>query len=66
MAKEQSFADKVAKASAAPQGNHCPSCGELLNAVKLVVSEKSQTRDSWKFNERLVMVCKCNQTEVYG
>ncbi|MFQ5676710.1 MAG: hypothetical protein ACE5G1_12505 [bacterium] len=66
MAKEQSFADKVAKAAGGAQGSHCPTCGELLTAVKLVVSEKSEARNSWKFNEKLVMVCQCNHAEVYG
>ncbi|TDI78739.1 MAG: hypothetical protein E2O76_06430 [Caldithrix sp.] len=66
MAKDSSFAAKVAKASGEPSGDQCPTCGEMLSVVKLVVSERSATRDSWKFNEKLVKVCKCNHAEVYG
>ncbi len=66
MAKDSSFAAKVAKASGEPSGDQCPTCGEMLSVVKLVVSERSATRDSWKFNEKLVKVCKCNHAKVYG
>ena len=50
MAKDSSFAAKVAKASGEPSGDHCATCGEMLNMVKLVASEKSTARNSWKFN----------------
>ncbi len=67
MAKDRSFAAKVAKAlSDGGGGSHCPECGEHLSPVKLVVSEKSEEKNSWKFNQRIVHVCKCNQAEVYG
>ena len=66
MAKDVSFAAKVAKATAGAKGNTCPECGETLSAVRLIVSEKSPAKNSWKFNQKLVQVCKCNQTEVYG
>ncbi len=66
MAKDSSFAAKVAKASAEPSGDHCPTCGEMLSIVQLVASEKSAARDSWKFNEKFVKVCKCNHAEIYG
>ncbi len=66
MSKDKSFAAKVAKAAAGKGGNHCPKCGEVLNPVQLVVSEKSDIKNSWKFNQRFVSVCKCNEAEVYG
>ncbi len=66
MAKDQSFAAKVAKATAGKSGTTCAECGEVYSAVKLITSEKSATTDAWKFNQRLVQVCKCNQSEVYG
>lgn len=66
MAKDQSFAAKVAKATAEAQGDHCVTCGELLSTVKLVTSEKSDVKNSWKFNQKFVQVCKCNHAEVYG
>lgn len=66
MAKAASFLAKVAKATSAPQGDHCSECGELLNPVQLVVAEKSTSKNSWRFNQKFVRVCKCNQAEVYG
>ncbi|MCG8605563.1 hypothetical protein MJD09_11275 [bacterium] len=66
MAKDQSFAAKVAKAKSKGGGNHCPECGELLTPVQLVISEKSAAKNSWKFNQKFVRVCKCNAAEVYG
>ena len=66
MAKDQSFAAKVAKAAASEKGNHCPTCGEIYHNVQLVASQKSEIRNSWKFVQKFIPVCKCNQTEVYG
>jgi len=66
MAKDQSFAAKVAKGSRTDSANHCPKCGEGFNMVKLIVSEKDEIKNSWKFNQRFVRVCKCNHAEVYG
>ena len=66
MSKDRSFAAKVAKATGGKSGNHCPQCGEAYSTVQLVVSEKSVAKQSWKFNDRLVRVCKCNEAEVYG
>lgn len=66
MAKDASFAAKVAKATAEKSGNQCPECGEIYTSVQLVMSEKSPVKNSWKFNQRIVQVCKCNHAEVYG
>ncbi|MFQ5864906.1 MAG: hypothetical protein ACE5IW_06730 [bacterium] len=66
MSKDRSFAAKVAKALSHDSGNHCPVCGETLNTIQLVVSEKSEKKNSWKFNQRFMRVCKCNEEEVYG
>ena len=66
MAKGQSFAAKVAKASGGPTGLTCETCGEIFTTVKLVVSEKTENGKAWKFNQNLVRVCKCNQAKVYG
>ena len=64
--KDRTFAAKVAKsASKELMGKHCPACGELFNIVQVVSSEKSEI-DTWKFKEKIVSVCKCNQNEVYG
>lgn len=66
MSKDRSFAAKVAKALSSDDGKHCPECGESFSTVKLVVSENSKAKNSWKFNQRLVRLCKCNEAEVYG
>ncbi len=65
MAKQQSFADKATKA-AAMKGAKCPVCGTVYQPIKLVTSERSQTSQSWKFSERRVQVCKCNEKQIYS
>ena len=64
MAKQQSFADKVAKAAAQP-GKKCPKCGTIRQSVLLVSSEPSK-HNSIRFNHRRVQVCQCNEKEVYA
>lgn len=61
MAKAKSFADKVAK-STMDFHKHCPKCGEAINTIQLVKAEKSA--NSWRFNDKYVGVCKCNEKEV--
>ena len=65
MAKQQSFADKATKA-AAMKGSKCPVCGTIFQPILMVSSEKSRMASSWKFNERRIQVCKCNEKEVYA
>jgi hypothetical protein len=65
MAKQQSFQDKATKA-AQRKGAQCPTCGTIYQPLLVVSSEKSATSAGWKFNERRVQVCKCNEKEVYA
>ncbi len=65
MAKVQSFADKAQKA-ASVKGAKCPVCGTIFQPLLLVSSVRSATAPSWKFSERRVQVCKCNEKEIYG
>lgn len=65
MAKQQSFADKAAK-SGALRGKKCPVCGTVYQPILLVSSERSRATSHWKFNERRVQVCKCNEKQVYA
>lgn len=65
MAKAQSFADKVSKA-ALSKGAKCPVCGTIRQPVLLVSSERSSAGKTWRFNERRVQVCKCNEKEIYA
>ena len=65
MAKQQSFADKAAKAGLI-KGAKCPVCGTVFQPVLLVSSERSKKSPNWKFNERRIQVCKCNEKQVYS
>jgi hypothetical protein len=64
MAKQQSFADKAAKA-AAQQGKKCPKCGTIKQPILYVSSEPSK-HGSIRFSHRRVQVCKCNEKEIYA
>ena len=65
MAKDKSFAAKLSKAAGASAA-HCPTCGEIYNVLQVVESVKNTDKESYKFKESLVSVCKCNQNEVYA
>jgi hypothetical protein len=65
MAKAQSFADKVARA-ALSKGYKCPVCGVIRQPILLVASERSSGGRTWRFNERRVQLCKCNEKELYA
>jgi hypothetical protein len=64
MAKRQTFADKVAHAAARGPKN-CPQCGSPVQWVRLVSSEPSP-KGAYRFNQKMVSVCKCNTKEIYG
>ena len=63
--KAKSFADKVAAATE-EKGRHCPECGELYEYIQNVTSVKNEKNNGWKFNQKMVAVCKCNRNEVVG
>ena len=65
MAKVKTFADKIAK-DKLDFTKHCPVCGESFSMVKLVSSEPSDKEGAWKFREKIVGVCKCNEQEILG
>ncbi len=65
MAKGQSFADKLAKKSQVST-NTCPVCNGEYKRIKSVKSYQSDSSGSWKFNQKMVNVCKCNEKEVYS
>jgi hypothetical protein len=64
MAKKQDFASKVQKH--AKLGNVCPVCGNVFTLLKKVESQYSEESKSWKYSERNVKVCQCNEKEVYA
>ena len=61
--KDKSFAAKVHKEK---KVNICPVCESTINSILLVKSVKSEVTGAWKFNEKNVGVCKCNEKEVWG
>jgi len=65
MGKGASFQAKIAKGSASRGGKVCPECGQSINTVKFVYSEKSPVKDSWKFNQRFLDICKCNENDAF-
>lgn len=65
MAKIQSFADKVNKGTK-DFTTHCPKCEESYTMIKLVSTEKSDKTDAYKFRERNVRMCKCNENDITG
>ena len=65
MAKDRSFASKVSKAQH-ETALHCATCGEETTALKVVQAVKSTKKDSHKFNEKFVRICKCNEKEYLG
>jgi len=62
--KDRTFAAKLGK-DKTKSGRKCSTCGELLNMVYMIDSQQS-TNNTWKFKEKMVGVCKCNQKEIYG
>ena len=65
MAKQQTFADKAAKVGMM-KGAKCPVCGAIYQPILMVSSERPGKSRVWKFNERRVQVCKCNEKQIYG
>ena len=65
MAKDRSFAAKVAKSHHLTQ-KHCPVCGEELSSVKLIETQKNPDKEGWRFKEKYIKVCKCNEKEILG
>ncbi len=63
MARTKSFADKLRKAE--HHGAVCPVCGQEYVTVKQIKSVRSE-KGTWKFNQNIVKVCKCNEAEVYA
>ncbi len=63
MAKDKSFAAKIAKASGATS-MHCPECGEVKSPLFVVTVEKNEAKGSKKFRESFLAMCKCNQNEL--
>jgi len=64
MAKKQDFASKTSKM--AKHGKSCPVCGEYYSFVLTSEMVASKKEGAYRFAERNVPVCKCNEKEIYG
>jgi uncharacterized OB-fold protein len=65
MAKQQSFAEKAAKAGL-ERGVKCPKCGTTLQPILYISSERNQKSGAYRFSQKRVQVCKCNEKMIYG
>jgi len=63
--KSKTFVDKLAKTSE-KAANNCPVCGKPITPVLYVTSVKSPRTGAWKFNQRTIKLCKCNEKEILG
>ncbi len=61
MARKQSFADKIAKKK---HVDICPVCGGEITHIKLMKAVNKN--GNWRFTNKPVGVCKCNEAEIYG
>lgn len=65
MAKQQTFADKAAKA-AKDKGARCPKCDTIKQPLLMVESVPNPKTKAMSFLKKRVAVCKCNEQEIYG
>ena len=69
MAKDRSFAGKVAKVSkggAAAHAKVCPVCNETIVTYQHISLVPNEEKKSMRFNDKFVGVCKCNAHEIIG
>jgi hypothetical protein len=64
MAKKQDFMSKTIKQ--AQHGKSCPVCGEIYSYTRSIVLSETEEKDSYRFSEQNIGICKCNQKEFYG
>lgn len=60
--KKRTFADKMKREEKVMV---CPVCNSPIQNIFLVKSVKTDN-GFWKFKQRHISVCKCNQKEVYS
>ncbi|MFA4839415.1 MAG: hypothetical protein WC703_08070 [Candidatus Neomarinimicrobiota bacterium] len=66
MAKRVSkgFGDKTSKALKDFK-KHCAVCGEPIELVKRILTVTDEEKNSVRFQEKMVGVCKCNRSEIF-
>jgi len=65
MAKKQTFADKATKGQRRSK-LICPKCETEYSFFLHVAAEKSGKTGAYKFGERHIRVCKCNEKQIYN
>ena len=65
MAKDRSFQAKVAKSQLGPV-HPCPVCKESIVTYHVVRTARNEDKNSWRFKEKFIGVCKCNEKEILG
>lgn len=63
--KDRSFAAK-AKKTKGTGTSQCPVCGEHYTVIMLSKTVKSSISNAYRYSDRMVLTCKCNQKEVWG
>lgn len=63
MAKDKSFAAKIAKSTGATV-SHCPECGEAFRTLQIIDTIRNEKDTGYKFQERFERVCKCNENQL--
>ena len=58
------FGDKTSKALKDFK-KHCPVCGEPIEFIKRIITITNPEKNSIRFQEKMVGVCKCNRSEIY-
>jgi len=65
MAKDKSFAAKMARSVSGEVYATCKICGEQYNMIKVIKTLPTGKGGSYRFKEQVVKVCKCNQHNQY-
>lgn len=63
MAKDKSFAAKIAKA-AGKNTTHCPECGEAYRSLHIIDTVRNEKNNGYRFQESYQRVCKCNENDL--
>lgn len=65
MAKDKSFAAKLSRSGGGEVYPTCKICGEQYAMIKVIKSVPEGKKSAYKFKEKVVKVCKCNQKTQY-
>jgi hypothetical protein len=58
------FADKTAKALK-DNKMHCAVCGDPIEMIKHIVTQRDAASDTIRFKEKVIGVCSCNRNDIY-